>query len=36
VIAGGLVWLILHPPWDSETNSLSPTQPKSDMQGNTR
>jgi hypothetical protein len=26
---------MLHPPWESETKSLSPAQPKSDMQGNT-
>jgi Glycosyltransferase family 87 len=35
VIAGTLVWHMLHPPWESETKSLSPAQPKSDMQGNT-
>ena len=35
VIAGALVWHMLHPPWESETKSLSPAQPKSDMQGNT-
>jgi hypothetical protein len=35
VIAGTLVWHMLHPPWESETRSLSPAQPKSDMQGNT-
>jgi hypothetical protein len=35
VIAGALVWHMLHPPWESEPKSLSPAQPKSDMQGNT-
>jgi hypothetical protein len=35
VIAGTLVWHMLHPPRDSETKSLSAAQPKSDMQGNT-
>jgi hypothetical protein len=35
VIAGTLVWHMLHPPWESETKSLSAAQPKSDMQGNT-
>jgi Glycosyltransferase family 87 len=35
VIAGTLVWHMLHPPWESETSSLSPVQPKPDMQGNT-
>jgi len=35
VIAGTLVWHMLHPPWESKTRSLSPAQPKSDMQGNT-
>jgi hypothetical protein len=36
VIAGGLVWHILHPPWDSEANSLSPTPLKPDVQSNAR
>jgi hypothetical protein len=35
VLAGTLVWHMLHPPWESKTKSLSPAQPKSDMQGNT-
>jgi hypothetical protein len=35
VIAGTLVWHMLHPPRESETKSLSAAQPKSDMQGNT-
>jgi hypothetical protein len=35
VIAGALVWHMLHPPWESEAKSLSPAQPKSDMPGNT-
>jgi hypothetical protein len=35
VIAGTLVWHMLHPPWESETKSSSGAQPKSDMQGNT-
>ena len=35
VIAGALVWHMLHPPRESETKSLSAAQPKSDMQGNT-
>jgi Glycosyltransferase family 87 len=35
VIAGTLVWHMLHPPWESKARSLSPAQPKSDMQGNT-
>ena len=35
VIAGTLVWHMLHPLWESETKSLSAAQPKSDMQGNT-
>jgi hypothetical protein len=35
VIAGTLVWHILHPPRESETKSLPAAQPKSDMQGNT-
>jgi hypothetical protein len=35
VIAGTLAWHMLHPPRESETKSLSPAQPKSDMQGNT-
>src|SRR5258707_8042924 len=36
VIAGGLVWHILHPPWDSEAGSLSPTPLKPDVQSNAR
>ena len=35
VIAGTLVWHMLHPPWENETKSLSQAQPKSGMQGNT-
>jgi hypothetical protein len=35
VIAGALVWHMLHPPWESEAKSSSAAQPKSDMQGNT-
>ena len=35
VLAGTLVWHMLHPPWESKTKSLSPAQLKSDMQGNT-
>src|SRR5258708_28930537 len=35
VIAGALFWHMLHPPWESEPKSLSPAQPKSDMQGST-
>jgi hypothetical protein len=36
VITGGLVWHILHPPWNSEAGSLSPTPLKPDLQSNAR
>ena len=36
IIAGGLVWHILHPSLDGAAGSLSPTELQTDMPSNTR